>query len=362
MDDGFSTNKNKPVLIIPAAGKSSRYPNMKPKWMLTHPSGQLMIEKVVEGLDMSEYSSAFIVILREHCEKYDADVILQQAFGGRIGVVILDSPTSCSPETVIRCIEINKLDGWIVVKDCDCLVSYSMPKTNRFVVGMNIQNKGNIKNLQQKSFILANENGIISEIVEKSIVSNKICLGVYAMHTKDLMTTYSRLSKNMGGELYFSHIVSELVDMGFNFFVSECNKFEDWGTKEDWFSSSNLNNTYLIDIDGVLLYNTGKYGKKNWFNTLDPILENVSTIKKLSDEGNEIVFITSRTKDALDLVVDFLEQQGIKYKTIVHSCFHSKRIIINDFASTNPFPSCIAINVPRNNQIEPYIIGKKVCN
>jgi hypothetical protein len=31
-----STNYMK-NLIIPMAGKSSRFPNMKPKWMLTHP-------------------------------------------------------------------------------------------------------------------------------------------------------------------------------------------------------------------------------------------------------------------------------------------------------------------------------------
>jgi hypothetical protein len=359
MYDGFCKKQDKPILIIPAAGKSSRYPNMKPKWMLTHPSGQLMIEKVVEGMNLSDYSSAIIIILREHCEKYDADVVLEQAFGNNIRVVVLENPTSCSPETVMMCIDQEKLNGWIVIKDCDCLVSYSTPNTNRFVVGMNIKDKGNIKNLQQKSFVVANENEIVSEIVEKSIVSDRICLGVYAMHTDDLISTYQRLSKNMGRELYFSHVISELIDNGIRFFVTECSRFEDWGTKEDWFSSTNLKNTYLIDIDGVLLYNTGKYGKKNWFNTLEPISENVSTLKKLSDDGHELVFVTSRTPDALSLVYKFLEKHGIRYNTIVHSCLHSKRIVINDFAATNPFPSCIAINVPRNTIIEPYIDGRK---
>ena len=34
-------------LIIPAAGQSTRYPNLRPKWLLTMPDGQLMIEKCV---------------------------------------------------------------------------------------------------------------------------------------------------------------------------------------------------------------------------------------------------------------------------------------------------------------------------
>lgn len=32
-------------LVVPAAGESSRYPNIRPKWLLTMPDGKLMIEK-----------------------------------------------------------------------------------------------------------------------------------------------------------------------------------------------------------------------------------------------------------------------------------------------------------------------------
>ena len=35
-------------LIIPVAGKSSRYPGMRPKWLLTMPDGKLMLEKSIE--------------------------------------------------------------------------------------------------------------------------------------------------------------------------------------------------------------------------------------------------------------------------------------------------------------------------
>ena len=35
------------TLIIPCAGKSSRYPGIKPKWLFTHPDGKLMLEKSV---------------------------------------------------------------------------------------------------------------------------------------------------------------------------------------------------------------------------------------------------------------------------------------------------------------------------
>ena len=68
------------TLIIPCAGKSSRFPNMKPKWMLTHPDGKLMIEKSIEQLPLEVFDRIVITIVKEHCETYEADVILKQVF------------------------------------------------------------------------------------------------------------------------------------------------------------------------------------------------------------------------------------------------------------------------------------------
>lgn len=38
-------------LIIPAAGKSSRFPGVRPKWMLVHPNGNLMLIEAIRGLN-----------------------------------------------------------------------------------------------------------------------------------------------------------------------------------------------------------------------------------------------------------------------------------------------------------------------
>jgi hypothetical protein len=357
MHDRKHKNKNKPILIIPAAGKSSRYPNMKPKWMLTHPSGKLMIEKIIDGLKITDYEKIYFVILKEHCIKYEADIILNQSFTDDLfEIVILENATQSSPETVYECIQKKYIKGNIVIKDCDCLVEYNIPDTSNFVVGLSLNIKPNIKNLQQKSFIVSNQDDIVQEIVEKKIISDKVCLGVYGMSAEDMVMSYKRLTENLSKEIYFSHLISDLIDMHHKVFtVIEADNFIDWGTKEEWFSSINIKNTYLIDIDGVVLFNTGKYGKENWFNIIKPIEDNVNIIKNLGDQGHEIIFITSRTKDALVLFEDFLKERNIIYKTIIYSCLHSKRILINDFASSNPFPSCLAINIPRNQSIEPYI-------
>ena len=58
------------ILIIPAAGKSSRFPGIRPKWMLTHPNGNLMIVESISGLELNKYSQIIITILEEHEKQY----------------------------------------------------------------------------------------------------------------------------------------------------------------------------------------------------------------------------------------------------------------------------------------------------
>lgn len=68
------------TLIIPCAGKSSRYPNMRPKYLLTYPDGKLMIEKAIEGINSNRFDRKIITILKEHDMEYNAGIILHQAF------------------------------------------------------------------------------------------------------------------------------------------------------------------------------------------------------------------------------------------------------------------------------------------
>ena len=53
------------TLILPCAGNSSRYPNMRPKWSLTHPNGRLMITQGISGLDLSNFDSICMGALKE---------------------------------------------------------------------------------------------------------------------------------------------------------------------------------------------------------------------------------------------------------------------------------------------------------
>ena len=57
-------------LLLPVAGGSTRFPNMKPKWLLTNPNGNLMIIEAIKGLDLKKYNKIYIIALDEHLQEF----------------------------------------------------------------------------------------------------------------------------------------------------------------------------------------------------------------------------------------------------------------------------------------------------
>ncbi|MBP3615470.1 MAG: hypothetical protein J6J27_01025 [Alphaproteobacteria bacterium] len=349
------------TLIIPCAGKSSRFPNMKPKWMLTHPDGKLMIEKAIEGINTNLFNQIIITILQEHIEKYEADLILKQVFekNKKIKLCVLEKPTKSASETVFNTLKKMNIDGEFVVKDSDNFVNVEIPMENKnFVVGFDLHKHPKITNIPEKSFLIVNEQNITQDIIEKKIVSHIICLGIYGFNDAKLfMETFSYLSKNgIENELFISHIISYLLSQKKSVFeYIEASDYKDWGTLNEWILEQKKYRTFFIDFDGVIMKNSGKYGKINWSNNTESIPENVKQIINLQNDGGQIIITTSRGEEYRKNLEKILTDLGIKPYAILMGLNHSTRVLINDFAPTNPYPSSIAISLPRNSLIKDYL-------
>ncbi len=352
------------ILIVPAAGNSSRFPNMKPKWLLAHPQQELMISKVLTEDLVNLYDKIYITILKKHVDQYNALIILQQMFKERkllnCEVVVLDKPTSSSSETVYNTIKQKNIKHSITIKDSDCVVNFkNLNSNNNFIVGLDI-NKHPINNPGNKSYLIKDEHNSIQDIIEKNVVSNYMCTGVYSLdNPKDFLIGYETLNNSnlfTDNEIYVSHVFSYLIQKQLiNAEYIECNNFIDWGTLQDWRHEQEQYKTYIFDIDGVIVENVGPYGTKTWYNSITPIIENINLIKKLSDKGHQIIFMTARNSKGIILIKEMLLKYKIKYHTIITDCYHSQRIIINDYADTNPYPSCKSISIKRNESLTPYI-------
>ena len=349
------------TLIIPCAGKSSRFPNMRPKWMLTHPDGRLMLDKAIDNIDKDSFDRIIVTIVKEHDEKYESSLILKQVFNNnpKIEICILDSFTRSQSETVYNTLVAINVKGAFVVKDSDNQITAKLPdETKNFIVGYDIDIHRDVSSIPAKSFIIANEQNIILDIVEKKVVSNIICLGIYGFSDAEVfknayleMTTlYSQK------EMFLSHVISRLIsqkDTVFELVYAE--NYEDWGTLAEWQATQEKFRTYFVDVDGVLMKNCGQYGSFNWDNNDIVLEDNVACLKKLQDDGGMIIITTSRPEKYRVSLEAMLAEHGIKPYAIIMGINHARRVLINDFAPTNPYPSAVAINMPRNGDLPDYI-------
>lgn len=349
------------TLIIPCAGKSSRFPNMKPKWMLTHPDGKLMIEKSLEGMNLDVVERIIITIVKPHDEKYEASLILSQVFehNPKVEICILEDFTSSASETIYLTLNKMKVTGPFIIKDSDNCVKFQIPKIlKNSVVGYDLSLHKDISNIPGKSFLIVNEQNIIQDIIEKQIVSKFICLGVYIFKdTEEFVNSYEALKqKEVTGEMYISHVISYMLTKENTIFTAiMADDYEDWGTLEEWKQTQKRYRTYFIDVDGVILKNCGKYGKINWSNNEVMLDDNVKQIVKLQNNCAQIVITTSRTEEYRKNLEKMLNYAGIKPYAILMGMNHAARLVINDFAPTNPYPSALAITLPRNCDIKEYL-------
>lgn len=349
------------TLIIPCAGKSSRFPNMKPKYMLTHPDGKLMIEKALEKIDLDIFDRIIITIVKPHDEKYESKLIMEQVFSKnkKVEICMLDDFTSSASETIYKTLKKMNVSGSFIIKDSDNQVGFHIENgIKNMIVGYDLQKHPDIRNIPGKSFLIVNEQGLIQDIVEKHIVSSIICLGVYCFkEVSDFIKNYEEMIKqNISGEMFISHLISYMLSSNkYVFSLQQADSYDDWGTFNEWKEVQKKHRTYFVDFDGVIMKNSGKYGKINWYNNTVLLNENIETLKKLQKEGAQIIITTSRTEEFRKQLETILSETGLKPYSVLMGMNHSARVVINDFAPTNPYPSGLSISLPRNAILKDYI-------
>jgi len=111
-------------LLLPVAGMSTRFPNMKPKWLLTNPNGNLMIIESILGLNLDKFNNIYIISIEEHLNQYEFMDGIKKQFAQighleKLKFIILKKRTASQPETVAKAIEQESIKGSIYFKDSD---------------------------------------------------------------------------------------------------------------------------------------------------------------------------------------------------------------------------------------------------
>jgi hypothetical protein len=151
------------------------------------------------------------------------------------------------------------------------------------------------------------------------------------------------------GEIYVSHVVFEMILSGTNFLGVEAENFIDIGTLREFRKVQRSSAVIFCDVDGVLCKNGSKFSSHGWDTEI--IESNLEALRQLQDQQPvEIIITTARPESERKRLLQKLENAGLKIKECLMGLPHGQRILINDFASTNTYPTATAVNIPRNSK------------
>ena len=247
------------------------------------------------------------------------------------------------------------MKGFIFIKDSDGYYECNLTEDCNQVAYFDLNDMDGI-NARTKSYVDLDSNGIITNIVEKQVISSTFSCGGYGFaDTQDFCKTYEKLA-SMEGECYISNIIYDMILSGSKFYGTPTTDFKDWGTAEVWKEYKEDYKTLFVDIDGTLISNSSIQFPP-YVGEGTPLTNNIAHLRDLYDTGKiHIILTTSRPEFLRQTTVEEMERHGIPYDQLIMGLPHCRRVLINDFAKSNAYPSCEAINIPRNkDNLKEYL-------
>ena len=320
--------------------------------MLSHPmSHRMMVTEAISGLNLDFFDNIYFICLQQHEDKYSfmkgfVAELDDAGLRAKSNIVLLPEQTDSQSETVYTFLSGYDLDGFIFIKDSDGFYKCDVEEKNQ-VAYFDLNDMDDI-NARTKSYVDLDVNDVVTNIVEKKVISSTFSSGGYGFaDAKEFCKTFEKL-QDMDGECYISHIIFEMMLSGSTFYGTKTTDFKDWGTLDAWNKYKSQYKCLFVDIDGTLITNSSHHFPP-YIGSGEPIENNIDFLAELHEQGKtKIILTTSRPEKYRQLTIMELQTKGVPYDELVMSLPHCQRVIINDFARSNPYPSCKAINIPRN--------------
>ena len=320
--------------------------------MLSHPmTNRLMVTEAISGLNLDFFDNIYFICLQQHEDKYSfmkgfVSELDDAGLRAKSNIVLLPEQTESQSETVYTFLSGYDLDGFIFIKDSDGFYRCDVEERNQ-VAYFDLNDMDDI-NARTKSYVDLDVNNVVTNIVEKKVISSTFSSGGYGFaDAKEFCKTFEKL-QDMDGECYISHIIFEMMLSGSTFYGTKTTDFKDWGTLDAWNKYKSQYKCLFVDIDGTLITNSSHHFPP-YTGSGEPIQDNIDLLAELHEQGRaKIILTTSRPERLRQLTIQELQTKGIPFDHLVMGLPHCQRIVINDFARSNPYPSCSAINIPRN--------------
>jgi len=208
-------------IVIPMAGRGSRFANAGYKLPkpLIPVHGHPMIRLVMQNLRPRQPHRFIFLCLQEHIEKYAVDRLLKDWEPG-CEIVIVDQVTEGAACTVLLAKKlINNNDSLMIANsdqwvDTDINAYLDMMKAKKL--------DGLIMTMwaddPKWSFVRINDQGHVTEVVEKKVISNEATVGIYNFSRgSDFVAAAEKMiekDERVNGEFYVAPVYNELISRG----------------------------------------------------------------------------------------------------------------------------------------------------
>jgi len=224
-------------IVIPMAGLGSRFANVGYKLPkpLIDVNGTPMIRVVVENMNINAHY--IFIAMKKHVEEYDVENVIKEVTCGNYTIRTIDELTEGAACTVLKVRDIIDNDKPIMLANSDQYLEWDpyefLVKTQGVDGLISVFEATN----RRWSFAKVDDNGRVTEVAEKKVISNLATTGLYyfAKGSQFVRCADSMISKNIrtNGEFYNAPIYNELVEEGGVVKTHMCSKMWGLGVPED---------------------------------------------------------------------------------------------------------------------------------
>ena len=228
-------------VVIPMAGFGSRF--AKAGYKMPKPfidvRGKPMIQVVVENLGFSTHNTRFIFIVRkEHIELYQASYLLNLIAPGCV-IITTDTVTEGSACSILLAKEYINNDEHLFIANSDQFVEWNCNEFMYSMINDNID--GGIVTFEADSlkwsYAKLDDNGFVSEVAEKTRISNHATVGFYYWkHGYDYVKNAEQMIAKdirVNNEFYTCPVYNEAIADGKKIKIFDVKRMWGIGVPED---------------------------------------------------------------------------------------------------------------------------------
>lgn len=225
------------LLIIPMAGRGSRYANVgytTPK-PLIEINGKPMLYHAFQSVKDVPYEKVIFIALKEHEQTYGVSKLIKEQIVTDFELILLDDVTEGQLCTVLTASHYFQPNQSILIAASDSYIESNIAEE---VKNTNADGLISVINLpgEQWSFAKTDETGRVIEVAEKTRISDYASTGIYyfrdAKHFEQYAQQLIQQKETTKGEYYIMPLYNKLIAKGAQIELSHTKAMWDMGTPE----------------------------------------------------------------------------------------------------------------------------------